>query len=95
MLFSPFCRYIWAKQAAPETYLDGSGLATFWVVNHRQPLRFLYLRYPSINNDTATGPDFAWGNQTILAEVTLGIDSNLLKAPHQLRLSLLGFNSGG
>lgn len=59
---------------------------SFWVVNHRQPLKFLYLQYPSIS--TGVGPDFAWGKQKVLASATLGLSPQLMKAPHQLRLSL-------
>lgn len=83
-------KYIWVSQTARSTYQTGSGSATFWVDNHRQDLRFLYLRYPSIFD--AVGAEYAWGKQEILANATLKIDPALAAAPHQLRLSLLGFN---
>lgn len=86
-------KYIWVSQTAAATYRSGSGTATFWVVNHRQDLEFLYLRYPSINE--GFGQDFAWGNQQILARATLRIHPGLAKAPSQLRLSLLGFHPQG
>lgn len=69
---------------------EGRGFATFWVINHRQPLEFLYLRYPSV--EVGIGQDFAWGNAQVLAGATLDIHPGLAKAPHQLRLSLLGFH---
>jgi hypothetical protein len=57
------------------------------VHNHRQALRFVYIRYPNVSQ--ANGLDFAWGEQTILANATLQLDPALKVAPSQLRLSLL------
>eukprot|EP00878_Enallax_costatus_P001056 GHUV01001191.1.p1 GENE.GHUV01001191.1~~GHUV01001191.1.p1 ORF type:complete len:955 (+),score=181.63 GHUV01001191.1:310-2865(+) len=78
-------KYVWAKQASPDTYLQGLGSASFWVVNHRQDLKFLYLRYPA---DAKDPRQYAWGQQQELASVTLKVGDVLKKAPSQLRISI-------
>lgn len=80
--------YVWARQAAPDTYKSGAGAARFWVVNMRKDLYVVYLRYPNEQNATAPAGTFRWGGQTVLESAKLSPSATLLAAPHQLRLSI-------
>lgn len=78
------------KPGRPQTTPNLTPSPSFHVVNHRQDLHFVYLRFQN-DTDVSTAPPcaFCWGAASIVASAKLKITDSLKNGPHQLRISLL------